>query len=160
MPGSKGAVVLDHSVPPNVTFENYRYYINILREAAGLEKLSFNWNIRSSSTTIRLAEAEQNGRVNKARVSIVMVKNYDYEEVHATVVKSLELIGGLAIKSLWFLGIINKGRWYFCRLLISTLLKCPHHLPLSIGLSVSGSHFQKVAEGYNNTPVPLSRQNG
>jgi len=42
MPGSKGEVVLDHSVPPNVTFENYCYYINILREAAGLEKLSFN----------------------------------------------------------------------------------------------------------------------
>jgi len=89
-----------------------------------------------------------------------MAKNYDYEEVHATVVKSLELIGALAIKSLWFLGIINKGRWYFYRLLISTLLKCPRHLLLSIGLSVSGFHFRKVAEGYNKTPVPLSRQHG
>jgi len=32
---------IDHLVPPDVTFENYCYYINTLREAAGLEKLSF-----------------------------------------------------------------------------------------------------------------------
>ncbi|MFC2016870.1 uroporphyrinogen decarboxylase family protein [Chloroflexota bacterium] len=29
----------DHLVPPNVTLENYRYFINTLREVAGLEKL-------------------------------------------------------------------------------------------------------------------------
>jgi hypothetical protein len=32
---------VDHAVPPEVTFENYCYYINLLREVAGLEKLSF-----------------------------------------------------------------------------------------------------------------------
>jgi hypothetical protein len=32
---------VDHVVPPDVTFENYCYYINLLREVAGLEKLSF-----------------------------------------------------------------------------------------------------------------------
>ncbi len=32
---------IDHSVPPDVTFENYCYYINLMREVAGLEKLSF-----------------------------------------------------------------------------------------------------------------------
>lgn len=32
---------VDHQVPPDVTFENYCYYINTLREVAGLEKLSF-----------------------------------------------------------------------------------------------------------------------
>ena len=31
----------DHNVPPDVTFENYCYYINLMREVAGLEKLSF-----------------------------------------------------------------------------------------------------------------------
>jgi uroporphyrinogen-III decarboxylase len=30
---------IDHGVPPEVTFENYRYYINTIREAAGLDKL-------------------------------------------------------------------------------------------------------------------------
>ena len=32
---------IDHWVPPDVTFENYCYYINLMREVAGLEKLSF-----------------------------------------------------------------------------------------------------------------------
>jgi uroporphyrinogen decarboxylase len=32
---------VDHLVPPGVSFENYCYYINLLREIAGLEKISF-----------------------------------------------------------------------------------------------------------------------
>jgi hypothetical protein len=32
---------IDHGVPPDITFENYCYYINIMREVAGLEKLAF-----------------------------------------------------------------------------------------------------------------------
>lgn len=63
------------------------------------------------------------------------------------------------IKSLWFLGITNKGRRYFWKLLISTLLKNPRHFPLSISLSVSGFHFRKVTEGYNKTFFLLRRKN-
>jgi uroporphyrinogen decarboxylase len=33
---------IDHLVPPDVTFENYCYFINLMREVAGLEKLSFH----------------------------------------------------------------------------------------------------------------------
>lgn len=33
---------VDHGVPPDVPFENYCYYINTLREVAGLDKLSFD----------------------------------------------------------------------------------------------------------------------
>ena len=32
---------VDHLVPPDVTFEHYCYYMNTLRDVAGLEKLSF-----------------------------------------------------------------------------------------------------------------------
>ncbi len=32
---------VDHGVPTDVTFENFCYYINLMREVAGLEKLSF-----------------------------------------------------------------------------------------------------------------------
>jgi len=32
---------VDHLVPPDVIFENYCYYINLMREVAGLEKLLF-----------------------------------------------------------------------------------------------------------------------
>jgi radical SAM superfamily enzyme YgiQ (UPF0313 family) len=59
------------------------------------------------------------------------------------------------IKTLWFLGVTNKGRRYFWRLLLSTLLKRPRHIPLSISLSVSGFHFRKVAEGYSKSLVAL-----
>ena len=31
----------DHAAPPDISFENYCYYINTMREVAGLEKLSF-----------------------------------------------------------------------------------------------------------------------
>jgi radical SAM superfamily enzyme YgiQ (UPF0313 family) len=63
------------------------------------------------------------------------------------------------MKSFWFLGVTNKGRRYFWRLMFSTLLKRPRHLPLSINLSVSGFHFRKVVEGYNKTILALQRQN-
>lgn len=32
---------VDHYVPPDVSFENYRFCVNTLREIAGLEKLPF-----------------------------------------------------------------------------------------------------------------------
>ena len=32
---------IDHTVPPDITLESYQYFINTMREAAGLEKLSF-----------------------------------------------------------------------------------------------------------------------
>jgi uroporphyrinogen decarboxylase len=32
---------VDHWVPPDVTFENHCYYINLMREIAGLQRLSF-----------------------------------------------------------------------------------------------------------------------
>lgn len=32
---------IDHSVSPDITFENYCYFINLVREIAGLDKLSF-----------------------------------------------------------------------------------------------------------------------
>ena len=62
------------------------------------------------------------------------------------------------LKTLWFLGIRHRGRRYYWRLLILTLLKRPRHFPISIGLSVSGFHFRKVAEGYNKTILQLCRQ--
>jgi len=58
-----------------------------------------------------------------------------------------------AIKCTWFLGIKEKGRRYYWKLLVSTLLKRPRSLPLSLSLAVYGYHFRKVIEKYINTPV-------
>ncbi len=65
------------------------------------------------------------------------------------------------IKSLWFLGIIEKGRGYYWKLLISTLFKRPRLFPLSVILSIFGFHFRKVAEKFSGTPIkdiPSSEQ--
>ena len=53
---------------------------------------------------------------------------------------------GILIKTMWFLGIKEKGRRYYWRLFISTLLKNPRSLPLSISFAIQGFHFRKVAE--------------
>ena len=50
------------------------------------------------------------------------------------------------IKTMWFLGVWEKGRGYYWKLFISTLLKRPRSFPLAISLSVYGFHFRKVVE--------------
>jgi len=57
------------------------------------------------------------------------------------------------IKSIWVLGIKEKGRRYYWKLFVSTLLRHPQSFPLSISLSVFGFHFRKVAEKLNSTPI-------
>ncbi len=57
------------------------------------------------------------------------------------------------VKSMWLMGFVEKGRRYYWRLLISTLFKYPRHFPLSIGLSVFGFHFRKIAEKLAGVPV-------
>ena len=56
------------------------------------------------------------------------------------------------IRSIWLLGIKERGRKYFWRLFISTLLKRPRLFPLSMILSVYGLHFRKVQQKFSNTP--------
>ncbi len=57
------------------------------------------------------------------------------------------------IKSIWILGIREKGRRYYWKLFVSTLLKRPRSFPLSISLAVYGYHFRKVVENYINAPI-------
>jgi radical SAM superfamily enzyme YgiQ (UPF0313 family) len=56
-------------------------------------------------------------------------------------------------KSIWFLGIREKGRRYYWKLFLSTLLKQPRKFPISISLSVYGYHFRKVVKKYISLPV-------
>ncbi|MCR4393745.1 MAG: B12-binding domain-containing radical SAM protein [Dehalococcoidales bacterium] len=57
------------------------------------------------------------------------------------------------INTLWFLGVWEKGRWYFWRLFVLTLLKRPRSIPLFVILSAYGYHFRKVIRKYTSTPV-------
>jgi radical SAM superfamily enzyme YgiQ (UPF0313 family) len=56
-------------------------------------------------------------------------------------------------KSMWILGVVEKGRKYYWKLFVSTLLKYPRLLPLSLSLAVYGFHFRKVAEKFAEVPV-------
>ena len=57
------------------------------------------------------------------------------------------------IRSIWLLGIKEKGGRYYWKLFLSTLLRHPRSFPLSISLAVYGFHFRKVAEKYISTSV-------
>jgi len=56
-------------------------------------------------------------------------------------------------RSIWVLGVKEKGRRYYWRLFASTLLRRPRSFPLSISLAVYGFHFRKIAEKLTSIPV-------
>ncbi len=55
-------------------------------------------------------------------------------------------------RSMWFLGVRDRERLHYWRFLISTLLRRPQFLPLSITLAVYGFHFRQVARKYAGAP--------
>ncbi len=60
------------------------------------------------------------------------------------------------LKSLWVLGIKDKGRGYYWKLLIWTIFKRPHNFQLYITMTIYGFHFRKVVEGFG--PLPTRQQ--
>jgi radical SAM superfamily enzyme YgiQ (UPF0313 family) len=60
-------------------------------------------------------------------------------------------------KSVWFLGIIGKGRQYYWRLLGWTIARRPKSFSMSVLLAIYGFHFRKVVERYI---ITLARDNG
>ena len=56
-------------------------------------------------------------------------------------------------KSIWILGIKEKGRRYYWKLLASTLLKHPQSFALSVTFAIQAFHFRKVFEKFSSIPV-------
>ena len=56
------------------------------------------------------------------------------------------------VRSMWVLGIKEKGRRYYWRLFAWTLLRKPKSFPLSIALAIQGFHFRKVAQKIQHIP--------
>ena len=73
----------------------------------------------------------------KRKTGIIGIKFYHIEAV---------------LKSMWFLGVKEKGRWHYWKLFMVTLLRRPRSFPLVINLSVYGFHFRKVVESYISMP--------
>jgi len=57
------------------------------------------------------------------------------------------------VKSVWILGIKEKGREYYWRLLAWTLARRPRLFPLSVRLAIYGFHFRKVFKDYTEASV-------
>jgi len=49
-------------------------------------------------------------------------------------------------KSMWILGVLEKGKRYYWKLFLYSLFRCPEKFPLAITLSIYGFHFRKIAE--------------
>jgi radical SAM superfamily enzyme YgiQ (UPF0313 family) len=61
-------------------------------------------------------------------------------------------------KTFWFLGVGDKGRKYYWRLIFSTLFKRPRSLPLAVKLAIYGYHFRRVADKYIGTRAGTRRR--
>jgi radical SAM superfamily enzyme YgiQ (UPF0313 family) len=55
---------------------------------------------------------------------------------------------GAFLKSMWYLGIKERGRTYYWRLVTFTLVRRPGSFPLAITLAVYGYHYRKLLDGY------------
>lgn len=50
------------------------------------------------------------------------------------------------LKSLWLLGILDRGKRYYWKLLMLSLLKYPRKLQVAVTLAIQGFHFRRVVE--------------
>ena len=48
------------------------------------------------------------------------------------------------IRSIWLLGVVEKGRSYYWKLIIYTLKTCPAKLHLAVTLAIYGFHFRRI----------------
>ncbi|MEA3253761.1 MAG: B12-binding domain-containing radical SAM protein [Chloroflexota bacterium] len=60
---------------------------------------------------------------------------------------------GALIKSMWVLGVKEKGRSCYWRLFAWTLLRKPRSFPLSVTLAIQGFHLRKVARKVSASPI-------
>jgi len=64
-------------------------------------------------------------------------------------------------RSIWKLGIIEKGRTYYWKLLAFSLFRRPKIFPLAVSLSITGYHLRKITEKIVSAPVsPVSGDGG
>ena len=55
------------------------------------------------------------------------------------------------LKSMWVLGIKERGKREYWQLFTSTLFKHPRNMRISISLAIYGYHFRKITEAYSDT---------
>ena len=53
---------------------------------------------------------------------------------------------GALVRSIWHIGLLNKGRRYYWNLFFYSLFRCPKKFPMAITMAVYGFHFRRVVE--------------
>jgi hypothetical protein len=56
---------------------------------------------------------------------------------------------GALLKSILYLGVLGKERYYYWMLLLWTIFNKPRLLPLAVTYAIYGFHFRKIAEEIN-----------
>lgn len=51
------------------------------------------------------------------------------------------------LRSLWVMGVVDRGRLAYWRFMAGTLIKHPHKIGVAVTLSIMGHHFRRVAAG-------------
>ena len=49
------------------------------------------------------------------------------------------------LKSLWILGVMEKGKKYYWKLLLYSLIHCPRKFALAVTMAIYGFHFRRIA---------------
>ncbi len=50
------------------------------------------------------------------------------------------------LRSLWKIGLLDRGKWYYWKLLGYTLVKCPEKFAVAVTMSIYGFHFRRVVK--------------
>jgi radical SAM superfamily enzyme YgiQ (UPF0313 family) len=69
-------------------------------------------------------------------------------QLHHVYIMSYFTYLGAFLKSIWFLGIIDKARAYYWNLLFWSLFRRPQFFPLAIAFAIQGFNFRKVFKDY------------
>jgi hypothetical protein len=94
------------------------------------------------------------------RITTFLKEFHPHYELRAYQLKWSHVVG--LFKSMWILGVMDKGRKHFWKFILTVLVKRPKFFPLSLILAAYGFHFRKVAakigKGYCTVPVEVENR--
>ncbi|MBN1643802.1 MAG: B12-binding domain-containing radical SAM protein [Dehalococcoidales bacterium] len=81
------------------------------------------------------------------RIATFLKEFHPHYQIKGYQLKWSHVVG--LFRSIWALGVVDKGRKYFWRFILKVLVKRPKVFPLSLILSAYGFHFRKVNDKIN-----------
>jgi len=136
----------------------------LLRDASSDDYTDFSLNFVPKMSREALVEGYSN-----VLTSIYSPRNYyarigTFLREHRPVVHKRQSLKkgqlGAFLKSIWYLGIKEKGRTCYWRLVTWTLVRRPRAFPLAITLAIYGYHYRKLLEGYAGKLAASARRGG